>query len=50
MDAFVWEVENDVKKRDVTEEYEEFLYLDFDQKYFPEYMKELEEERKLRGE
>lgn len=47
MDAFVWEVENGVKKRDVTEEYEEFLYLDFDQKYFPRYMKELEEEREL---
>lgn len=45
MDAFVWEVENGVKKRDVTEDYEEFLWLDFGPEFFPEYMKEMEEER-----
>lgn len=47
MDAFVWEVENGVKKRDVTEDYEEFLCLDFGPEFFPKYMKELEEEREM---
>ena len=47
VDAFVWEVENGVKKRDVTEDYEAFFWLDFDPTFFPEYMKELEEEREF---
>ena len=47
MDAFVWKVKNGVKERDVTDDYEEFLWLDFGPEFFPQYMKELEEEREL---